>query len=98
MPDSIFFADPLTVGDPVLAQWDAEEVHFLQSGAQRRARAEHATRTASWQPSRATDVRAVRRVPDRDALGRRRGRRRPRVARVRGRHERLHRVALANGC
>jgi putative spermidine/putrescine transport system ATP-binding protein len=34
LPDSIFFADPLTVGDPVLAQWDADKVHFLQSGAQ----------------------------------------------------------------
>ena len=33
LPDSIFFADPLTVGDPVLAQWDADKVHFLQSGA-----------------------------------------------------------------
>jgi putative spermidine/putrescine transport system ATP-binding protein len=34
VPDSVFFADPLSVGDPVLAQWDAAEIHFLQSGAQ----------------------------------------------------------------
>jgi putative spermidine/putrescine transport system ATP-binding protein len=32
VPDSVFFADPLSVGDPVLAQWDAAEIHFLQSG------------------------------------------------------------------
>jgi hypothetical protein len=27
--DSVFFADPLKVGDPVLAHLDAEDVHFL---------------------------------------------------------------------
>ena len=32
--DSIFFADPLDVGDPVLAQWQPEEVHFLAAGEQ----------------------------------------------------------------
>jgi putative spermidine/putrescine transport system ATP-binding protein len=29
VPDNIFFADALKVGDVVLAQWDAQEVHFL---------------------------------------------------------------------
>jgi putative spermidine/putrescine transport system ATP-binding protein len=33
LPDSIFFGDPLRVGDLVLAQWDAERVHFLQSAS-----------------------------------------------------------------
>ena len=33
LPDSIFFADPLTIGEPVLARWDADKVHFLDSGA-----------------------------------------------------------------
>ncbi len=32
--DSIFFADPLEPGDPVLAQWQPQEVHFLTSGEQ----------------------------------------------------------------
>ncbi|HZP87834.1 MAG TPA: ABC transporter ATP-binding protein [Burkholderiales bacterium] len=27
--DSVFFADPLDVGDPVMVQWRPEEVHFL---------------------------------------------------------------------
>ncbi len=36
--DSQFFADPLDVGDAVVAQWAAEEVHFLTSGAQTDAR------------------------------------------------------------
>lgn len=39
LADSVFFADPLELGDPVLAQWQPEEVHFLaaaeQSGAAR---------------------------------------------------------------
>jgi putative spermidine/putrescine transport system ATP-binding protein len=29
VPDSEFFADPLTIGDPVIARWDAEELHYL---------------------------------------------------------------------
>ena len=31
LPDNLFFADPLTVGAPVLAQWDPDQVHFLAS-------------------------------------------------------------------
>ena len=33
LPDSLFFADPLTIGAPVLAQWNTEHVHFLASGS-----------------------------------------------------------------
>jgi putative spermidine/putrescine transport system ATP-binding protein len=33
VPDSIFFADPLSVGEPALARWDAGEIHFLAGGA-----------------------------------------------------------------
>ena len=33
LPDSLFFADPLTIGAPVLAQWNKEHVHFLASGS-----------------------------------------------------------------
>jgi putative spermidine/putrescine transport system ATP-binding protein len=29
VPDDEFFADPLTIGDPVLARWDPEQLHFL---------------------------------------------------------------------
>jgi len=29
VPDGAFFADPLTIGDPVLARWDPEQLHFL---------------------------------------------------------------------
>jgi putative spermidine/putrescine transport system ATP-binding protein len=29
VPDNVFFADPVKVGDTVLAQWNAQEVHFL---------------------------------------------------------------------
>jgi putative spermidine/putrescine transport system ATP-binding protein len=29
VPDGAFFADPLTIGDPVLAHWDPEQLHFL---------------------------------------------------------------------
>ncbi len=35
LPDHIFFGDPLTVGDAVLAQWDPEQVHFLESGVRK---------------------------------------------------------------
>jgi putative spermidine/putrescine transport system ATP-binding protein len=37
VPDHIFFADPLKVGDLVLAQWDAQEVHFLDGRSAVRA-------------------------------------------------------------
>ena len=33
VPDHVFFADPLKVGDAVIAQWSAEEVHFLDGHA-----------------------------------------------------------------
>jgi putative spermidine/putrescine transport system ATP-binding protein len=33
LPDSIFFSDPLRVGEPVLARWDADRIHFLADGA-----------------------------------------------------------------
>jgi putative spermidine/putrescine transport system ATP-binding protein len=29
VPDNVFFVDPVKVGDTVLAQWNAQEVHFL---------------------------------------------------------------------
>jgi hypothetical protein len=29
VPDGVFFSDPLTIGDPVLARWDPEQLHFL---------------------------------------------------------------------
>ena len=29
VPDGKFFADPLTMGDPVIARWDAEQLHYL---------------------------------------------------------------------
>jgi putative spermidine/putrescine transport system ATP-binding protein len=29
VPDGEFFADPLTIGDPVIARWDAEQLHYL---------------------------------------------------------------------
>jgi putative spermidine/putrescine transport system ATP-binding protein len=35
--DSIFFADPLDVGDTVSATWLPEEVHFLTKGAEKHA-------------------------------------------------------------
>jgi putative spermidine/putrescine transport system ATP-binding protein len=35
--DSIFFADPLDVGDTVSATWSPEEVHYLARGAERHA-------------------------------------------------------------
>ena len=44
VPDGIFFADPVSVGDPVLAQWDAEEVHFLAGGAKAPSATAHAER------------------------------------------------------
>ena len=44
LPDSIFFGDPLRVGDLVLAQWDAERVHFLQSASKQYAASAQAGR------------------------------------------------------
>jgi putative spermidine/putrescine transport system ATP-binding protein len=35
--DSIFFADPLEVGDAVIARWAPGELHYLTSGAQAEA-------------------------------------------------------------
>ena len=35
MPDSVFFADPLNVGDSAFAQWDAGEIHVLEPRVQR---------------------------------------------------------------
>jgi putative spermidine/putrescine transport system ATP-binding protein len=35
VPDSVFFADPLKVGDSALAQWDAGQIHVLEARAQR---------------------------------------------------------------
>jgi putative spermidine/putrescine transport system ATP-binding protein len=32
--DSLFFANPVSVGDPVSASWKPEEVHFLTTGEQ----------------------------------------------------------------
>jgi len=29
VPDGEFFADPLKMGDPVIARWDAEQLHYL---------------------------------------------------------------------
>jgi putative spermidine/putrescine transport system ATP-binding protein len=36
--DSIFFSDPLAPGDPVVAQWRPEELHFLTTGEQASAK------------------------------------------------------------
>jgi putative spermidine/putrescine transport system ATP-binding protein len=30
LPDGTYFADPLAVGEPVVAQWDPDALHFLQ--------------------------------------------------------------------
>jgi hypothetical protein len=35
--DSIFFADPLDMGDAVTATWLPEEVHYLTRGAEKHA-------------------------------------------------------------
>ncbi len=37
VPDSEFFADPLTIGDPVIARWDAEQLHGLVARSGRAA-------------------------------------------------------------
>ena len=57
LPDSLFFADPLTIGAPVLAQWNAEHVHFLASGSR------------PGRGAAAADVRVVRRFSHGNALG-----------------------------
>jgi putative spermidine/putrescine transport system ATP-binding protein len=33
LPDSAFFADPFDIGDPVVARWDAAQIHVLENGA-----------------------------------------------------------------
>jgi putative spermidine/putrescine transport system ATP-binding protein len=33
LPDSAFFADPFDIGDPVVARWDAAQIHILEIGA-----------------------------------------------------------------
>jgi putative spermidine/putrescine transport system ATP-binding protein len=45
VPDGAFFADPLTIGDPVIARWDADQLHYLVARPARTARPEtgHAT-------------------------------------------------------
>ena len=47
VPDHVFFADPLKVGDAVIAQWNAEEVHFLDGHSGARASSSHAAAAAS---------------------------------------------------
>jgi len=37
LPDSVFFSDPLKVGDSALAQWNADQIHVLEARAQRAA-------------------------------------------------------------
>ncbi len=37
VPDSEFFADPLTIGDPVIARWDADQLHYLVARSGRAA-------------------------------------------------------------
>ena len=37
LPDSVFFSDPLKVGDSALAQWNADQIHVLEARAQRPA-------------------------------------------------------------
>ena len=33
LPDAVFFADPLAIGDAVIARWDPGELHFLSTAA-----------------------------------------------------------------
>jgi len=40
VPDDEFFADPLAIGDPVIARWDAEQLHYLVARSARAARPE----------------------------------------------------------
>jgi putative spermidine/putrescine transport system ATP-binding protein len=47
VPDSVFFADPLKVGDVVQGQWNAAQVHFLQSIAKAGGAAAHAAPAAA---------------------------------------------------
>ena len=47
VPDHVFFADPLKVGDAVLAQWDAKEVHYLDGYSGARASSSPAAAAAS---------------------------------------------------
>jgi putative spermidine/putrescine transport system ATP-binding protein len=38
VPDAEYFADPLTIGDPVIARWDADQLHYLVARPARAAR------------------------------------------------------------
>ena len=49
LPDSMFFADPLTVGEPVLAQWNAEQGAFPRTAARSPPRF-GATAASGWPP------------------------------------------------
>jgi putative spermidine/putrescine transport system ATP-binding protein len=46
VPDDEFFADPLAIGDPVIARWDAEQLHYLVGRSARAPRAETGHSTA----------------------------------------------------
>jgi putative spermidine/putrescine transport system ATP-binding protein len=35
LPDTEYFADPVTFGDSVVARWDTADVHYLAGGAGR---------------------------------------------------------------
>jgi len=39
VPDDKFFADPLKIGDPVIARWDAEQLHYLVARSGKRSAA-----------------------------------------------------------
>ena len=47
VPDDMFFADPLTIGDPVIARWDAGQLHYLVARADRAAGAVRAAAAAN---------------------------------------------------
>ncbi|HKB82593.1 MAG TPA: ABC transporter ATP-binding protein [Burkholderiales bacterium] len=47
VPDDQFFADPLKMGDPVIARWDAEQLHYLVARSGRAAAAARIPATGS---------------------------------------------------
>ncbi len=47
VPDDMFFADPLTIGDPVIARWDARQLHYLVARADRATGAVRAAAAAN---------------------------------------------------
>jgi putative spermidine/putrescine transport system ATP-binding protein len=47
VPDDKFFADPLTIGDPVIAHWDAEQLHYLEARSGKRSAASAPASAAS---------------------------------------------------